>query len=134
MRLQEGHGGWTRNMSAVLGKKGFVREIDGDGDAHVEFVNKIKWFFNPALLTIVNTTNMTIQNGDFVFVNDSYEKVKSLQDSAHGGWAESMRETLGEAGVVSTVDRNGRVRVKVGSTSWIYNKLALTLVAKSGEM
>ncbi|KAK2149553.1 hypothetical protein NP493_2955g00000 [Ridgeia piscesae] len=92
-----------------------------------------RWLFNPALLTIVNTTNMTIQNGDFVFVNESYEKVKSLQDSAHGGWNEKMRKTLGEAGVVTQVRTNGRIRVKVGSRSWIYNKLALTLVAKSGK-
>ena len=51
-----------------------------------------RWLFHPALLTVVNTTNMTIQNGDFVFVNESYEKVKSLQDSAHGGWNERMRK------------------------------------------
>ena len=35
---------------------------------------------------------------------------------------------------MTEVKTNGRVRVKVGSTSWIYNKLDLTLVAKSGKL
>jgi len=35
---------------------------------------------------------MEIQDGDFVLVIDSYKKVKALQDSAHGGWNDKMRD------------------------------------------
>ena len=51
-------------------------------------------FFNPAMLTKVDTTNKTLQDGDFVCVIDSYEKLKAHQDSAHGGWKETMREVI----------------------------------------
>ena len=56
----------------------------------------IRWFFNPKLLTFVDTSTMAIQDGDFVLVLDSYAKVKALQDSAHGGWNEKMREVKTE--------------------------------------
>ena len=52
----------------------------------------IRWFFNAKLLTLFDTSDMEIQDGDFVLVIDSYKKVKALQDSAHGGWNEKMRE------------------------------------------
>ena len=51
-------------------------------------------YFNPAMLTNVDATNKTPQDGDFVCVIDSYEKVKALQDAGHGGWKEKMREVI----------------------------------------
>jgi len=51
-----------------------------------------RWFFNPKLLKLIDTSHMTLQDGDFVLVIDSYLKVKALQDSEHGGWVDKMRE------------------------------------------
>ncbi|KAK2163139.1 hypothetical protein NP493_1479g00003 [Ridgeia piscesae] len=153
-KLQENHGGWNPKMSShslispafiqVLGLKGIVNKVDGDGDVLVECINSTKyagdrapfaqWFFNPNLLTPFDTSDMTFQDGDFVLVIDSYQKVKALQDSAHGGWNEKMRESLGKAGIVSGVLSNGRIKVKLGSRPWVFNKEALRLIAKSEEM
>ena len=41
---------------------------------------------------VVDTSEMTVEIGDFVLVNDSYKKVKALQDKGHGGWKEEMRK------------------------------------------
>jgi hypothetical protein len=51
-------------------------------------------WFNPELLTIVDTSDVKIQLGDFVFVLDSYRTVKALQDEDHGGWAKNMRKVI----------------------------------------
>ena len=49
-----------------------------------------RFWFNPTLLTIVDTSKMPIEFGDFVVVTDSTKKLKSLQDGTHGGWNDEM--------------------------------------------
>ncbi|KAI0240475.1 hypothetical protein LSAT2_008784 [Lamellibrachia satsuma] len=90
--LQEGHGGYAPRMALVLGSRGYVLKVDRDGDVHVKCINQSKWLFNPKLLGLVDTSRMTIEIGDFVFVINSYATVKALQDEHHGGWQEEMRE------------------------------------------
>ncbi|XP_055895870.1 uncharacterized protein LOC106054167 isoform X2 [Biomphalaria glabrata] len=48
--LQRSHGGWTDAMSQYIPQNGKVVEIDGDGDVRVEYVDGIKWTFNPESL------------------------------------------------------------------------------------
>ena len=58
-----------------------------------EYVFLSQWF-NPKLLTVVDTTNVKIRVGDLVVVIESYKKVKALQDKAHGGWTSDMRKVI----------------------------------------
>ncbi|KAI0237102.1 hypothetical protein LSAT2_012421 [Lamellibrachia satsuma] len=109
--LQEGHGGWKASFVSVLGKNGIVNKIDEDGDVFVEFPHTTNQWFNPKLLTVVDTTNVNIRVGDLVMVIDSYKKVKALQDKAHGGWTSDMRKFLGSASIVVDVLSRGRVKV-----------------------
>ncbi|KAI0240476.1 hypothetical protein LSAT2_008785 [Lamellibrachia satsuma] len=92
--LQEGHGGWKASLVSVLGKNGIVNQIDENGDVFVEFPHTTNQWFNPKLLTVVDTTNVKIRVGDLVVVIDSYKKVKALQDKAHGGWTNEMRKVI----------------------------------------
>ena len=48
----------------------------------------IRYWFNPNLLEVIDTSEMKIEVGDFVLVIDSYKTVKELQDKDHGGWVE----------------------------------------------
>ena len=51
-----------------------------------------RFWFNPTLLTIVDTYQMPIEFGDFVVVTDSIKVLKTLQDETHGGWNDEMRK------------------------------------------
>ena len=44
------------------------------------------------MLQVVNTSQMSIEVGDFVVVTDSNKKLKTLQDEKHGGWNVGMRK------------------------------------------
>ena len=44
------------------------------------------------MLTKVDTSTSSLHDGDFVYVIDSIDKVKSLQDSASGGWNPKMED------------------------------------------
>ena len=51
-----------------------------------------RYWFNPKLLEVADTSHMQIDVGDFVLVIDSARKVKALQDEDHGGWSGKMRK------------------------------------------
>ena len=53
---------------------------------------RFRWFSNPGMLTKVDTSTSILQDGDFVYVVDSIDKVKALQDSANGGWNAKMEK------------------------------------------
>ena len=42
------------------------------------------------MLTKVDTSAIILQDGDFVYVIDSIDEVKALQDSSNGGWNPKM--------------------------------------------
>ncbi|KAK2138070.1 hypothetical protein NP493_8963g00000, partial [Ridgeia piscesae] len=115
----------------VLGKNGIVNTIDGDGDVYVEFHDADDYWFNPELLTIVDTSDVEIQCGDFVLVLDSYRKVKALQDEAHGGWKSQMGKMLGHSGLVLDVLSNGCAEVLLGSRTWKFNVKALRFISRT---
>ena len=50
-----------------------------------------RWWFNSTLLEVIDTSDTSIEVGDFVLVIDSYKKVKDLQDVDHGGWNDNIR-------------------------------------------
>ncbi|KAI0234483.1 hypothetical protein LSAT2_015246 [Lamellibrachia satsuma] len=129
--FQEDHGGYASRMALVLGSRGYVLKVDDDGDVHVKCINQSKWCFNPKLLEVVDTSKMTIEIGDFVFVINSYATVKALQDEDHGGWQEEMRENLGVIGTVVDILPNGLANVVISEKSWIYNMKAIRHIARS---
>ena len=63
--------------------------------------------------------------GDPVTVIADVARCRQLADG-HGGWAESMRETCGQSGVVRQVDGDGDVNVTFpDGQSWTFNPAAL---------
>ena len=58
------------------------------------WANCFRFLFHPKLLKVVDTSQMAIEIGDFVWVIKAYSKVRALQDDRHGGWTEEMREVL----------------------------------------
>ncbi len=55
------------------------------------FVLFCSWWFNPGVLTIVETDDMDIEEGDFVVISNSEELVKEKQ-KGHGGWNPAMEK------------------------------------------
>jgi hypothetical protein len=49
-------------------------------------------WFNPELLTVIDTSSLTPEVGDLVQVINCYKTVRALQDDEHGGWNEEMRQ------------------------------------------
>lgn len=59
--LQKGHGEWTENMKAALGKVGKVLKVYVDGDLRVA-VGGTTWTFNPAVCTLMPHTQQEMNN------------------------------------------------------------------------
>jgi E3 ubiquitin-protein ligase mind-bomb len=96
-----------------LGATGIVTGIDQDSDIEVTYSSGNKWTFNPAVLTVANSTASTTNTdslesrlhqikidstcstdkefsiNDLVEVTSNLEQIKVLQ-SGHGEWAEAM--------------------------------------------
>jgi E3 ubiquitin-protein ligase mind-bomb len=97
-----------------LGSTGVISGIDQDSDIEVTYPSGNKWTFNPAVLTVVNSTASSNTNidslqsrlcqikidssnsadhafnlNDFVEITSSLEQIKVLQNG-HGEWAEAM--------------------------------------------
>ena len=51
-----------------------------------------RFWFNPELLQVVDTSQMPVEVGDYVVVTNSIKELKTLQDETHGGWNEKMRK------------------------------------------
>ena len=51
-----------------------------------------RFWFNPELLQVVDTSLMPIEVGDYVVVTNSIKELKTLQDERHGGWNHEMRK------------------------------------------
>ncbi|XP_076805561.1 E3 ubiquitin-protein ligase MIB1-like isoform X1 [Clavelina lepadiformis] len=146
--LQHGHGGWTEGMFETLGTTGTVCGIDEDHDIVVSYASGNRWTFNPAVLTKVSgsevsvTTNGNSSNetkfevGDLVQISSHVDHVKALQ-RGHGEWSDAMMPTLGKIGRVQQVFGDSDIKVEVTGSSWIFNPMLLSKVdqgqARSGE-
>ncbi|KAK2173000.1 hypothetical protein NP493_911g00025 [Ridgeia piscesae] len=115
----------------VLGRNGVIGKVKENGDVLVECSGDRKFWFNPELLKVVDTSQTPIEVGDNVVVTDSIRKLKSLQDDKHGGWDAGMRKTMGSAGTVVGTLSNGCARVFVSGRRWIFNVNALRHVSRS---
>jgi len=49
-----------------------------------------RFWFNPELLQVADTSLMPVEVGDYVMVTNSIKNLKTLQDETHGGWNEKM--------------------------------------------
>jgi hypothetical protein len=55
--LQVGHGGWCEAMFECLGTTGLITGIDNDNDIEVTYPSGAKWTFNPAVLTLAQSSS-----------------------------------------------------------------------------
>ncbi|KAI0227686.1 hypothetical protein LSAT2_021812 [Lamellibrachia satsuma] len=131
MELQGNHGGWKASLVSILGKNGIVNRTDEDGDVFVELPSDTKQWFNPKLLTVIDTTNVKIGVGDLVVVIDCYKTFRALQDKVHVGWTSEMRKLLGSAGKIVAELPNGRVQVFMASRTWVINVKAVTFISRA---
>ena len=51
------------------------------------------WYLNPAALTVVDTDDVEIEEGDFVVISNMEDKVKAKQQG-HGGWNPAMEKVI----------------------------------------
>ncbi|XP_048759482.1 E3 ubiquitin-protein ligase MIB2-like isoform X2 [Ostrea edulis] len=70
-RLQQGHGGWSKNQDLTLGKLGRIVHIDDDGDVSV-VVGDSQHLFSPVCLDVVDPNSLSTR-----------EKVPAIPNNLH---------------------------------------------------
>ncbi|XP_078610283.1 uncharacterized protein LOC144881243 isoform X2 [Branchiostoma floridae x Branchiostoma japonicum] len=133
-RLQEGHGGYKRDMQASLGKTGCVLKVKKH-QVKVE-VNYKSWWFNAEALTPAMqgsieevATVCQLKEGDHVQVDLDVETFKTNQ-AGHGGYVSNMAELVEQVGVVHQIDMDGDAIVYYpNGTRWCINPLSLGKLA-----
>ena len=68
--------------------------------------------------------------GDRVQVIGGKKRVKQLQ-VGHGGWVDTMANTIGKKGNIARLYQDGDVRVEVNGVSWTYNPACLRVTERA---
>ncbi|CAH1277482.1 MIB2 [Branchiostoma lanceolatum] len=135
-KQQISHGGFTEEMTGIVGKQGVVRGVDLDGDVAVSFADGTRWRLNPLSLSKMDPeavpvdVSAELMVGDLVRIDDDEDKAKRLQEGKENiGWTVSMQNTLGEVGrLVHVSPFNDIFRVRVGGQKWLYRREMLKKV------
>ncbi|GLI64316.1 hypothetical protein VaNZ11_007541 [Volvox africanus] len=111
---QNGHGGFSVNMSKYLGKTGTVSYKYQDGDVKIRFDSGDEFCWSHELVHPATSEQFptAYDVGTAVLIsNVTADEARAAQDG-HGGWSTSMANYLGKTGTVSYKYADGDMKVK----------------------
>ncbi|KAI0227684.1 hypothetical protein LSAT2_021813 [Lamellibrachia satsuma] len=134
-RLQEGHGGWNKDMKKYLGKVGVVKGKLA-GNIVVQFPDGRALLYNKALLKLCDEEDteeedrrsQPFKRYDIVVIEKNKDRVMGLQED-HGGWKASLVSVLGKNAIVNRIDDDGDVFLELpDDTNQLFNPKLLTVI------
>ncbi|RYY89616.1 hypothetical protein EON63_00335 [archaeon] len=132
-----GHGGFTESMENTIGKKGWVVDVDKDGDIFVAFDketrmllggdDKVGFVYSPALVHIDSSRLAAYRTGALVRIKLASQAQLTSWQEDYGGFSRQMLELTGRIGIVSSVGTTGQLIIDCGGTDLGWSPEAVTL-------